>query len=41
MLLAAGRVWQARHRASGAGPKGYPVVRRVPESSMSAFSRSR
>jgi len=41
MLLTAGRVWQARHRASGADPKGYPVGRRVPESSMSAFSRSR
>jgi hypothetical protein len=41
MLLAAGRVWQARGRASGAAPKDHPVERGVPESSMSAFGRSR
>ncbi len=41
MLLAVGRVWQARHRASGAAPKGNPIERRVSESSTSMFSRSR
>jgi hypothetical protein len=41
MLLTAGRVWQARLRASGVTLTDYPVERRDSESSLSGFSRSR
>jgi hypothetical protein len=41
ILLAAGRAWQARHRAGRVIPSRYPVERRESESSLSGLGRSR